>query len=95
MSELELKKPITLKSGPVTLQHLIDDNRYLHLACLDCGSVREFPVDKFQADPETPVPEVGKFAKCSNCGSKRIHSTGQINVTPLPKSLQFDGRKVL
>ena len=82
-------------SGPVLLKHLIDENRYLHLACLDCGRVREIPADTFSAPLETPVPEVGKFAKCDNCEGKRIYSTGQINnAEPLPKSLQFDGRKL-
>lgn len=89
-----IRKNGEASNGKMTrIQEIIEEEQYLHLACRDCGRMREIPADTFPAPRETPVPEVRRYAKCSNCGSKRIYSTGQIHITPLPKSLQFDGRE--
>ena len=58
----------------VTLADLIRDRRLLWIYCRDCGRERDVDPATLPLPGKCPVPEVGKRMRCSECGSRKIHT---------------------
>jgi hypothetical protein len=65
-------------SGPITLGHLIDDDKLLWVYCRDCGHERDVNPATVPLPAATPVPDVGKHMKCSICGSRKIDTKPEL-----------------
>jgi hypothetical protein len=63
---------------PVTLGHLIADDKLLWCYCRRCGHERDVNPVTVPLPPETPVPDVGKHMKCSLCGSREIDTKPEL-----------------
>jgi hypothetical protein len=63
---------------PVTLGHLISDNKLLWCYCRGCGRERDINPATVPLPAATPVPDIGKRMKCSACGSRAIDAKPEL-----------------
>ena len=61
-------------TGPVTRGGLVREDKLLWVYCDECCHERDIN----PATAETPVPEIGKRIKCSNCGSGNITTAPEL-----------------
>jgi len=61
-------------TGPVTLGDLIREDKLLWVYCRDCHHERDVTPVNVPLPADTPVPEIGKKMKCSNCGSRAVET---------------------
>jgi hypothetical protein len=67
-----------MQTVPVTLGDLIRDDKLLWVYCCDCGHERDLSPATVPLAPVTPVPEIGKHMKCSECGSRKIDTKPEL-----------------
>ena len=65
-------------TGPVTLSDLVRDSKLLWVFCRDCGHERDMDPANVPLPADTPVPDVGKRMKCSECGSRKISTMPEL-----------------
>ncbi len=65
-------------TGPVTLGDLVREDKLLWVYCCDCCHERDIIPATAPLPAETPVPEVGKYMKCSACGSRKIDARSEL-----------------
>jgi hypothetical protein len=56
----------------VTLADLRHEGKLLWVYCRHCGHERDLNPATVPLHRNTPVPDVAKHMKCSNCGSRKI-----------------------
>jgi hypothetical protein len=59
----------------VTLAELIEADKLMWVFCRDCRHERDVNPAAVPLSGDTPVPDVGKRMKCSNCGSRNVTTT--------------------
>jgi hypothetical protein len=67
-----------LESRPVTLGDLVREDKLLWVYCCECGHERDVTPATVPLPHETPVPEIRKHMKCSNCGSRKIDTRPEL-----------------
>ena len=65
-------------TGPVTLGDLIREDKLLWVYCRDCCHERDVNPANVPLPADTPVPEIGKRMKCSNCGSRAVETKPEL-----------------
>ena len=65
-------------AGPVTLGDLIREDKLLWVYCRECCHERDVNPANVPLPADTPVPEIGKRMKCSNCGSGNITTAPEL-----------------
>ena len=65
-------------TGPVTLGDLIRADKLLWVYCRDCHRERDVNPANVPLPADTPVSEIGKRMKCSNCGSRAVETKPEL-----------------
>ena len=65
-------------TGPVTLGDLVREDKLLWVYCTECGYERDVNPANVPLPADTPVSEVSKKMKCSECGSPKINTKPEL-----------------
>lgn len=65
-------------NSPVTLGHLVADGKLLWVCCRGCGRERDVNPSTVLLPATTPVPDVGKHMRCSQCGSRDVKTKPEL-----------------
>ena len=65
-------------TDPVTLGDLQREDKLVWTYCCDCGHERDVTPARVPLPSETLVPDVGKYMKCSRCGSIKIDTRPEL-----------------